>query len=182
MFALEHSKSVYWADFGFYALLVGGMGVGLPLLAPREQWTAMGELAAAGLVGWSLVEYLMHRFILHGLEPFKTWHLQHHARPTALISSPTVLSATSIAGLVFVPAVLAATAWMAAALTLGIVAGYLAYALCHHGTHHWRAERRWFKERKLWHAMHHQGAAGRGQCYGVTTSLWDRVFGTAPGR
>src|SRR4051812_46032278 len=107
MFALEHSKSVYWADFGFYALLVGGMGIGLPLFAPREQWTAMVGLAAAGLVGWSLVEYLMHRFILHGLEPFKTWHLQHHARPTALISSPTVLSATSIAVLVFAPASLA---------------------------------------------------------------------------
>jgi cyclopropane-fatty-acyl-phospholipid synthase len=181
MLALEHSKGVYWADFGFYALFVGGLCVALPVLAPREQWTAMAVLALVGLMAWSLVEYLLHRFVLHGLEPFKTWHLQHHARPTALISSPTALSATSIAGLVFMPAALAATAWMAAALTLGVVAGYLAYALCHHGTHHWRADRTWFKERKLWHALHHRGGAG-GQCYGVTSRIWDRVFRTGPGR
>jgi len=180
MFELEHSKGAYWADFGAYALFVAGMSVGLPLLAPRDQWVAMAVLTATGLVAWSLVEYLMHRFILHGLEPFSTWHSKHHARPTALISSPTVLSASLISLLVFAPAALAATAWMAAALTLGVVAGYLAYALCHHGTHHWRAETRWFKERKRWHALHHRD--GGGQCYGVTFALWDRVFRTGPRR
>ena len=92
-----------------------------------------------------------------------------------------MLSATLIAALVFVPAALAMTAWMASGLTLGVVAGYLAYALCHHGTHHWRAERRWFKERKLWHALHHR-ARDKGQCYGVTTTFWDRVFRTVPNR
>lgn len=179
MFALEHSRSVYWADFAFYGLFVGSMTASLPMLGPREQWTAMAILTTSGLIGWSLIEYLMHRFILHGLEPFKTWHLQHHARPTALISSPTVLSAALIAALVFAPAWAFSTAWKAAALTLGVVAGYLAYALCHHGTHHWRANRRWFKERKLWHALHHRGT-GPGQCYGVTSTLWDRVFRTIP--
>jgi cyclopropane-fatty-acyl-phospholipid synthase len=183
MFALEHNKSAYWADFGAYGLFVGGMSVALPMLAPRDQWIAMAVLTATGLIAWSLVEYLMHRFILHGLEPFKTWHMKHHTRPTALISSPTLLSASLISVLVFAPAALATTIWMAAALTLGIVAGYLAYALCHHGTHHWRAERPWFKQRKRWHAMHHLGGyGGHGQCFGVTSTVWDRLFRSVPSR
>lgn len=180
MFALEHTRRAYWADFGIYGAAVGALGVALPLLAPRAQWAAMAALAATGLAAWSLIEYLMHRFILHGLEPFRTWHAMHHARPTALMSAPTALSASLISGLVFVPALLASTAWLAAALTLGVVAGYLAYALCHHGTHHWRPRTRWLSERKRWHAIHHR--AGRGQCYGVTSTLWDRVFRTTPDR
>ena len=178
MFALEHSRAAYWADFGIYTLFIAGMSVGLPMFAPRDQWATMAFMAATGLAAWSLVEYLMHRFVLHGLEPFKSWHLRHHQRPTALISSPTVLTASSILVLVFAPAALVSTPWMAAALTVGIVVGYLSYALCHHGTHHWRSRSRWLLERKLWHAIHHKQRGG--QCYGVTTTLWDRVFGTTP--
>jgi cyclopropane-fatty-acyl-phospholipid synthase len=178
MFALEHSKAAYWTDFAIYGLFIGGMGIVLPLLAPRSEWLAMEGLAAAGLAAWSLVEYLMHRFVLHGPEPFRSWHARHHERPMALISSPTLLSATCISVLVFAPAALVADRWAAASLTVGIVAGYLAYALCHHGTHHWRARSGWFKERKRWHAIHHR--RGGGECYGVTTRFWDRVFGTAP--
>ena len=180
MFTLEHSRAAYWADFGAYALFVGGMSVGLPMFAPRSELAVMAILAAVGLAAWSLVEYLMHRFVLRGLEPFKTWHRRHHVRPTALISSPTVLSATVISVLVFAPAALIASGWRAAALTLGVVAGYLAYAICHHGTHHWRSRSNWLKERKRWHAMHHK--FGPGQCYGVTSTLWDRMFGTGPCR
>ena len=178
MFALEHGKVGYWADFGIYAVCIGGSSIGLPLLAPRSQWLAMGVVAAIGLAGWSLVEYAIHRYVLHGLEPFRSWHASHHQRPMDLISSPTLLSATSIAVLVFAPAALLADRWIAAALTTGVAAGYLGYALCHHGTHHWRARSGWLKERKRWHAIHHR--RGGAACYGVTTSFWDHVFGSAP--
>ena len=46
-----------------------------------------------------------------------------------------------------------------------------------HALHHWHARGRWLKERKRWHALHHR----RGEwpaCYGVTTSFWDRLFGS----
>src|SRR4051812_22306259 len=131
MFALEHSKVAYWTDFGIYAVFIGGMSIGLPLLAPRPQWLGMGVVAATGLAAWSLVEYLIHRFVLHGLEPFRSWHARHHERPMALISSPTLLSATSISMLVFVPAAFFANRWIAASLTAGVVTGYMGYALCH---------------------------------------------------
>ncbi|MDY0749032.1 sterol desaturase family protein [Paucibacter sp. R3-3] len=178
MFALEHSKAAYWADFAIYALAIGGTAISLPMLGPRAQWMQMAGSAALGLAAWPLIEYLVHRFILHGMEPFRTWHLHHHDRPTALISSPTALSATLIAVLVFAPAAATTTFWRASALTLGVVIGYFGYAVCHHSTHHWRSRGEWLKERKRWHAIHHR--ASNGLCYGVTFTLWDRVFGTAP--
>jgi sterol desaturase/sphingolipid hydroxylase (fatty acid hydroxylase superfamily) len=178
MFALEHSKAVYWTDFLVYAAVIGGLTFCISMRAPRADWTLLFALAAAGWAAWSLVEYAMHRFVLHGMQPFKTWHAKHHERPTALISAPTALSATLITSLVFIPALMASTFWPAVSLTLGVTTGYLAYALCHHATHHWRANGHWLKERKRWHAIHHRRAGG--ECYGVTSTLWDQVFRTGP--
>lgn len=178
MFALEHSKATYWADFLVYAAVVGALAFCIFALAPRTDRAAMLALATTGLAAWSLAEYAMHRFVLHGVEPFKTWHVKHHERPAALISAPTALSATLITLLVFIPALIASTLWSAISLTLGVTAGYLAYALCHHATHHWRANGTWLKDRKRWHALHHH--RGGAECYGVTSTLWDRVFRTGP--
>jgi sterol desaturase/sphingolipid hydroxylase (fatty acid hydroxylase superfamily) len=180
MFSLEHSKTAYWVDFIFYAGVIAALTCCVALLAPRAHSAAMFVLATTGLGAWSLVEYAMHRIVLHGVEPFKAWHTRHHEPPTALISSPTVLSAALILVLVFVPALIASTPWSAASMTLGITIGYLSYSLCHHASHHWRANGAWLNERKRWHAMHHRHAGGA--CYGVRSTVWDRVFGTGPGR
>jgi sterol desaturase/sphingolipid hydroxylase (fatty acid hydroxylase superfamily) len=68
--------------------------------------------------------------------------------------------------------------WRACALTLGVVAGYLAYAVTHHATHHWRADNLWLQRRKRWHALHHHDKEAP-RCYGVTSAIWDHVFGSA---
>ena len=180
MFALEHSKAGYWSDFVIYAMAIAVMGCVICLLVPPSQGLATLGRVAVGLAAWSLVEYAMHRFVLHGLEPFKTWHGKHHDRPTALISAPTALSATLIAALVFTPAIGFSTSVQALALTLGMTTGYFLYAFCHHATHHWRARGTWLRERKRWHAIHHRQMGGG--CYGVTSTIWDRVFRTGPVR
>ena len=84
-----------------------------------------------------------------------------------------------IATLVFLPALLMSNLWIASAFTLGVLAGYLAYSITHHATHHWRARSPWLLQRKRWHALHHRHA-DEPACYGVTTDLWDRVFGSTP--
>lgn len=177
LLAIEHGRAAYWADFVFYAAAVATLATVLTLFGPREQWPCLASLVIGGTVAWTLVEYAVHRFVLHGLEPFRAWHTKHHERPTALISAPTLLSATLIGLLVFLPGFLAAGAWRSAALTLGLTAGYLGYALLHHATHHWRPRSAWLKRRKRWHALHHH-AVGAG-CYGVSCACWDRVFGSA---
>jgi sterol desaturase/sphingolipid hydroxylase (fatty acid hydroxylase superfamily) len=179
--SLEHSKSTYWADYAAYAVIVMGLFTALVLGAPATQWAGIVTTTLAGLAAWTLVEYVMHRFVLHGLEPFQGWHLKHHDRPTALISAPTILSATLIAGLVFLPALLLIGPWHACALTLGLTIGYFIYALTHHATHHWRADNAWLKRRKSWHAMHHHAHGDKAGCYGVSSSFWDRVFRSSAG-
>jgi sterol desaturase/sphingolipid hydroxylase (fatty acid hydroxylase superfamily) len=178
MFALEHSRMAYWADFAAYVAAIGCMCCAVLFLAPASGRAVALSVAASGLIAWSLVEYLIHRFVLHGLNPFKTWHARHHERPTALISAPTILSGTLIVALIFIPTLLVSSTVTALSLTLGITTGYLAYAVCHHATHHWRTEATWLKERKVWHALHHRHASGI--CYGVTSTVWDRAFGSAP--
>lgn len=175
--SLEHSRLAYRADFLLYGAAVVGLTALLVLRAPRGSGLGLAALCAAGLAVWTLIEYLFHRFLLHGLSPFREWHATHHARPSARIASPTIFSASLLVVLVFLPGWRLAGAWASCALTLGVTAGYLAYALTHHGTHRWRATSRWLKRRKRWHAAHHH-ASGQERCFGVTNAFWDRVFGT----
>lgn len=179
-FKLELSKTAYQADFVLYGSAALLLSLVLLLTAPRTQALPLAALVMAGLLGWTAVEYGLHRFLLHGVQPFRRWHAEHHRRPSARIGTPTVLSGSLIAALVFLPALLIGDLWSACALTLGLVGGYLAYALSHHAIHHWRADSRWLKRRKAWHARHHH-RAGLPLCYGVTTGFWDRVFGSGGG-
>lgn len=178
MLSLTHSSLAYRADFAVYgsavALLAGSLIAFVPL---SLGWQTAG-LAAAGLLGWTVIEYALHRFVLHGLQPFKSWHAEHHTRPTALICSPTLFSAGLILGLFFLPALLMVHLRAATALTLGLLTGYLAYSVIHHATHHWHAESAWLKRRKRWHALHHAQAVKPGY-FGVTSGFWDGVFGTS---
>lgn len=180
LFTLEHGKLAYRADFAAYGAAVLLLAAFLLADSPHAQRLAIAALVLLGLASWTLIEYVLHRFVLHGLPPFRGWHAQHHQRPMALICTPTLVSATLIFTLVFVPALALGNAWRAAALTLGVLTGYLAYTITHHATHHWRAEGAWLRRRKRWHALHHRPLAHPG-CYGVTSEVWDHVFGsTAP--
>ncbi len=179
LFSLEHSKAAYGVDFGIYGGIVLALAGVLLAAAPREQgWTLTGY-ALLGLAGWTLIEYLIHRFLLHGLEPFRGWHGRHHERPQALICAPTLVSATSITVSIFLPALWLGGVWRALALTLGVVAGYLAYAVTHHATHHWRADNVWLRNCKRSHALHHRAVPEPG-AYGVTSPFWDHLFRSLP--
>jgi sterol desaturase/sphingolipid hydroxylase (fatty acid hydroxylase superfamily) len=177
LFSIEHSQTAYRIDFAAYATAVVVLAVVLVARAPASQGPALLGGAAAGLIGWTALEYGLHRFVLHALPPFAGWHVEHHRRPTALICLPTWLSGALIGGLVFLPAWLASGLWPALALTLGVLTGYLGYTVTHHAIHHWRTDSGWLRRRKRWHARHHrQGATP--DCFGVTTALWDRVCGS----
>ncbi len=174
--AIEHSRAAYAADFVAYGLVVTALALWLGVGTPASQRAAVCALVALGLLVWTLLEYLAHRFVLHHLPPFSVWHAEHHERPTALICTPTLVSAALIVLLVFLPALALGRLWRAAALTLGVTAGYLVYSCVHHALHHWHGGGRWLHARKHSHALHHRpGSAGH---YGVTTTFWDHVFGT----
>lgn len=143
--SIEHSKAVYFADFAFYLVaivLLLGVLVGF---APRHALVGVALAVIAGAVCWSLIEYLMHRVIFHGIEPFQRMHGEHHRRPQALIATPTALSAAFIMLLVWLPATLLSGAWLGLGATLGMTADYFAYGLIHHAMHHWRPRGAWMR-------------------------------------
>jgi sterol desaturase/sphingolipid hydroxylase (fatty acid hydroxylase superfamily) len=178
LFTLEQTKLAYRADFALYGAAVATIGTFLSVAVPRTHWINAASWIFLGLFAWTAVEYGLHRYVLHGLRPFSDWHAAHHLRPTALICAPTIFSASLILVLVFLPAWLLSDLPIACALTLGLIVGYLGYAITHHATHHWRPSNLWIVQRKRWHALHHHVA--RPVCYGVTSAIWDRVFGSMP--
>ena len=176
LLALEQDNTTYRADFAFYGVVSAALAATL-IAGPHGRWLQSIALALAGLAGWTAIEYALHRFVLHGMPPSRGWHAEHHRRPAALIGTPTILSATLIAVLVFLPSLVLGDVWIACALTFGVVTGYLAYLITHYATHHWRGGNAWIMRRKRWHALHHRPVANPGH-YGVTSAFWDHVFGS----
>ena len=143
-----------------------------------ERGEALPILAAAilGFVSWTLLEYVLHRFVLHHLPPFKQWHGDHHLNPTAAVGTPTMFSLSLIALIIFLPAVYLAGWQLGGGFAMGLLVGYSIYTWVHHGEHHWHGQNKWFRKLKRAHAIHHYAHNDRN--YGVTTSFWDRLFGT----
>jgi len=172
---IEHTSFAYYADFGIYLALVLLIPALMTLYAPPLlRW----PIVLAGLTGlalWSLIEYAMHRYIFHGLEPFQSLHAEHHRRPLALIATPTWASLALITVLVWLPATLLGGLWLGSGVALGVTAGYLAYGVIHHGVHHWHAKNAWLHQLKRQHAIHHHDPVVN---YGVTMLWWDRAFGS----
>jgi cyclopropane-fatty-acyl-phospholipid synthase len=169
----------YFADFAVYPLGIVCASSFLLRFEPREERLDVAAAIAGGLLGWSFLEYALHRFLLHGIEPFRSWHLEHHRRPRALLGIPTVLSAILVLALVFLPTLVIGNRWVATGVTLGVIVGYLGYAWTHHVLHHWNVYTPWLRSRKRLHRLHHS----RHDCeYGVTTSIWDRVFASRASR
>lgn len=119
--------------------------------------------ASAGIVAWTLAEYAFHRFVLHRLVP--TQHRMHHANP-----DKPVLSIFWQIWVCFAVVYLVA----GGAFLAGSLIAYAWYLFVHHCTHHSAQSLPAFLIRN--HNGHHKFATRN---YGVTTTLWDNVFGTA---
>jgi sterol desaturase/sphingolipid hydroxylase (fatty acid hydroxylase superfamily) len=179
--SLEHGRWTYLADFVIYGVAALAMAAALLLRSPAGSGWWLTALVLAGVAGWTLAEYLLHRFVLHGLRPFSDWHADHHRRPTALIGLPTYASVGLFALLVGLPAWLLGGGWAACAVGLGMTTGYLGYGCTHHVVHHGGTRSAWGRRRQRAHALHHGQAIGPGLPsvnFGVTVSLWDSLLGT----
>jgi cyclopropane-fatty-acyl-phospholipid synthase len=174
-FAAEHSKAAYRIDFALLYAFIAGLAAFVLVTGVRARRGELIAFALLGLGSWTLVEYLLHRFVLHGLEPFRRWHAQHHRRQTELIYAPTLLTVSALMALVLVPAWMLGDLSGACALMLGLLSGYLAYSITHHAVHHWKANSAWLRRRKRWHSLHHRPSQPPGR-YGVVTAFWDHVF------
>ncbi len=141
-------------------------------------------LGAAGLFMWTLAEYLIHRFLFH-LEPVSRpgrrlqfmVHGIHHADPDdpgrLLMPPAPALVGTAILYTAFRSAL--GGAWVDPFFACFLV-GYLAYDYIHLTVHHRKPRSRLGKYLRQRHMLHH--FATPDARWGVSSPLWDRVFGT----
>jgi sterol desaturase/sphingolipid hydroxylase (fatty acid hydroxylase superfamily) len=172
------SKPGYYADFVLYP-------VAFAALAGAALWTATLEQASVWLAAflaaatlWTLIEYGLHRFILHRVPYINDMHDAHHNDQKALIGSPTWLSGLMIAGLAFVPSFLLFDFTIASGITNGLMLGYLWYVIVHHLIHHGRRigpETVVYRLKRRHMLHHHFDETGN---FGVISGLWDKVFRT----
>ena len=136
-----------------------------------------------GVLTWTLLEYIVHRYVFH-YEP-KTRvgrllhfivHGVHHDYPndaSRLVLPPVI----SIPLAIFFYWVFAFTfGGFAPAVFAGLVFGYVCYDMIHYATHHFSMKRGVSLWLKQYHLRHHYKDDHAG--YGVSSPLWDYVFGT----
>ncbi len=136
--------------------------------------------AFSGALGWTLAEYLIHRFDGHGMKgktPFSKEHLAHHADPSYFASSWKKLGVAALAGLVLLTLTSPIMGGSAAiAFTSGFLLMYAVYELIHRRIHTHRPLNAYGRWARRHHLLHHHGNPRLN--HGVTSPLWDWVFGT----
>lgn len=143
-------------------------------------------LFIAGYFLWSFFEYFIHRCVFHietilpdhglFLSLHYLIHGVHHAFPmqkSRLVSPPT------LSLIYYIPMSWAVIYFTSAEMTLAIEPGatlaYMVYDLGHYYLHHYQPPQ-FLEYRKKYHMYHHYKDPDNG--YGVTTSFWDKIFGT----
>ncbi|MEJ7736209.1 MAG: sterol desaturase family protein [Chitinophagaceae bacterium] len=137
----------------------------------------------SGMLFWTFFEYLMHRFAFHFVADspkaqrfIYVLHGNHHEYPRdkERLFMPPVPSfiIASIIFAILLP-ILGNNVFM---FFPGFLSGYLMYGTMHFAIHAWNPPYKWMKS--LWrnHHLHHYKNERQG--FGVSTTLWDRVFGT----
>jgi len=131
-----------------------------------------------GVFVFSFAEYAIHRWLFHGpTGAMRAMHQAHHDGPHDHVALPCISSAV-VGGLAWWALSTAVGTVIASFFWCGFLTGYVAYGTVHHLEHSIRISAlpsRWMQRRWAVHAVHHRLV---GTNFGVTTSFWDRVFGT----
>jgi sterol desaturase/sphingolipid hydroxylase (fatty acid hydroxylase superfamily) len=144
---------------------------------------AAAALFVVGVLIWTLLEYVIHRWVFHydpktgiGKKLHFIVHGVHHDYPNdgrRLVMPPAIS----------IP--LAVVFWVVFAVTLGPLGpavsagfgfGYVCYDSIHYAIHHFPMKRGvllWLKQYHLRHHFHDDHVG-----FGVSSPLWDYVFGT----
>src|SRR5713226_5491625 len=156
----------------------------------REQTSRFNDLlwlVPTGILIWTLLEYGLHRFVFHVQIPVpnprlrevvNASHMGHHASPRdpgKLLVHPLYgfVISSILYGLLY--AVLG-DGFSTAGLMVGIWVGFLYYEAVHYRVHFSLSGSGFVARQRRAHFYHH--FTNNKRCFGVTSPLWDYVFGT----
>ncbi|KAI9592513.1 hypothetical protein BDF19DRAFT_425328 [Syncephalis fuscata] len=170
---------IFWLPVIYYLFTWGA--------AALDQQLAYA-LFAIGTLLWTLVEYVLHRFVFHADDwvPDHTWALTlhftvhgiHHFLPMdrMRLVMPPALAIIIAYPLYNLFSVLMPSIPITNAVFSGILFGYVGYDLTHYYLHHGQPMGEHIRIMKSYHLAHHYKDANLG--YGITSKIWDRVFST----
>lgn len=163
------TKREYYADF----FITPPITAVLTFISVRHgvSWAWVGA-CMVGALAWTLYEYVLHRWISHDVWPFTVLHAWHHDRQRDYIAVHPAATVT------FYAVLWATLGIKSSAFMVGFSVGYIVYSIAHTCFHYGRVPS-WLMPLKRHHALHH---AFHNINFGVSTTLWDRVFGTYRGR
>lgn len=137
----------------------------------------------SGLIFFTLVEYFVHKYAYHmdDSTPSRaklqyTLHGVHHEDPKdkSRLAMPVPMGLALAA--IFFTVFYLVMGYDAIAFFPGFVLGNSAYLLIHYAVHAYPPPKNMFKQLWFNHSIHHY--MDHDKCYGVTSPLWDYVFGT----
>jgi len=146
-------------------------------------------LVLSGILFWTLSEYVLHRFVFHfkakserGKRISFLFHGVHHAQPmekTRLVMPPVVSIPIGVFffGLFYLAFfIIVKRPYLLYPVFSGTILGYLLYDMTHYSLHHFKINKGYFLTLRKNHMRHHSKTPNKR--FGVTTLLWDFVFGT----
>ena len=142
----------------------------------------------AGMFSWSLFEYVIHRYAFHfmaenerAIKIVYIIHGNHHEYPRDkqrlfMPAVPSIILASVVFSLMYFVFYLFGSSQIVFTFFPGFMFGYLIYGSMHYAIHAWHPPFKWMKP--LWrnHHLHHYKEQEKG--FGVSSTLWDHVFGT----
>lgn len=153
-------------------------------VATTTSITTKIALFGIGFLSWTLIEYIMHRFVFHFISENRFIQRFHHIFHGIHHDNPRDEKRTlmpPLPGLLFALIYLS-IGWLLLGMIgffviSGLVLGYLTYSGLHYAIHVYKAPK---ALQFLWthHLLHHYQQPER--AFGVTTRFWDKVFRTMP--
>ena len=144
---------------------------------------AVSGLFLLGVLLWTLLEYLIHRYIFHyepksrlGKQLHYIIHGVHHDYPNdarRLVMPPSISIPLAV---LFYLLFLLVFGRLASGVFAGLVFGYVCYDMLHYATHHFPMKRGLWLWLKQYHLRHHYKDDDAG--FGISSPLWDYIFGT----
>jgi sterol desaturase/sphingolipid hydroxylase (fatty acid hydroxylase superfamily) len=172
-------KFLYFGDFAVIPIAV--LLFAAHALADRglQAAPAWALSLIVGIVFWTLIEYLIHRFVYHGAPILTALHDAHHRDPGAYLGVPSFVSSGFIIAVCYLP-LRGAEPILADGFTSGVLIGYAGYMFVHHAAHHFAIQPGdWLYEARVRHMAHHYHDDAN---FGVSVDIWDRVFRTRGAR
>ncbi|KAF8817834.1 cytochrome b5 family heme/steroid binding domain-containing protein [Cardiosporidium cionae] len=186
----EYFSKTRWFVIPLIYLPVSFLLMFLGLYIFHSTYTMCAVLFVTGLFVWSLSEYTFHRFLFHLIEEYLpdnhicillhfALHAVHHLLPRdplRLVMPPALLlfflSPFVFFSIAFIPSNCSFPLWS------GIISGYLCYDMIHYSSHHFSFIDKLphLRRMKVYHMKHHFKDSTKG--FGVSTKIWDYVFGT----